>query len=216
MAESRDYFAQVAGEWDRLRSGYFTEAMRDAVIRKANLPRDAAVADVGTGTGFVLQGLVGKTGSLVGFDESPEMLDVARPRFAGRSEVSFQQSDGLSLPAESNSFDAVFANMYLHHAPEPAAAISEMVRILKPGGKLIITDLDAHDQVWMREEMADRWLGFEREDVRQWYEAAGLEQIDIDCAEGTCDCSGPEGDAVTLSIFVAIGRKPYQKKRGSL
>ena len=46
MVDSRDYFAQVAGEWDQLRSGYFTEAMRDAAIQKANLPQDAAVADV--------------------------------------------------------------------------------------------------------------------------------------------------------------------------
>ena len=64
----------MAGGWDQIRSGYFTEAMRDAAIREADLPPDAVVADVGTGTGFVLQGLVGKASSLVGFDESPEML----------------------------------------------------------------------------------------------------------------------------------------------
>lgn len=208
MAESRKYFAEVANEWDQLRSGYFTEAMRDTAIEKASLSPNALVADVGTGTGFVLQGLVGKANSLVGFDESPEMLAIARERFKNRPGVRFEQSNGRTLPAEDSTFDGVFANMYLHHAPEPAAAISEMVRILKPGGKLIITDLDAHDQAWMREEMADRWLGFEREDVRQWYESAGLEQIDIECAEGTCDCSAPDGNAIALSIFVAIAQKP--------
>jgi ubiquinone/menaquinone biosynthesis C-methylase UbiE len=208
MAESRDYFAQVAGEWDQLRSGYFTKAMRDAAIQKANLPQDAAVADVGTGTGFVLQGLVGKAGSLVGFDESPEMLEIARQRFVDRPEARFEQTDGQTLPAEDGTFDAVFANMYLHHAPDPGEAIKEMVRVLKPGGSLIVTDLDNHDQDWMSEAMADRWLGFERDDVRAWYESAGLKQIDIDCAEGTCDCSSPDGDAIALSIFVAAGQKP--------
>ena len=74
MTESRIYFAQVANEWDQIRSGYFTETMRDAAIEKAGLAQDAAVADVGTGTGFVLQGLAGKVNSLVGFDESLEIL----------------------------------------------------------------------------------------------------------------------------------------------
>ncbi|MFN2163217.1 MAG: class I SAM-dependent methyltransferase [Candidatus Promineifilaceae bacterium] len=207
MTESRVYFAGVAEEWDDLRSGYFTEAMRDAAVLKANLPQDAVVADVGTGTGFVLQGLLGKAGSLVGFDESPEMLAAAKRRFEGRPDVRFEQSDGRTLPAQEGTFDAVFANMYLHHVADPGEAIKEMARILKPGGKVIITDLDSHDQAWMREAMADRWLGFERGDVRGWYESAGLGEIDIDCAEGTCDCSGPEEEAIALSIFVAIGRK---------
>jgi len=208
MTDPREYFAGIANDWDQLRSGYFTEAMRDAAIQKAALPQSAVVADVGTGTGFVLHGLIGKVQSMVGFDESPEMLEVARRRFAGRPEVRFQQTDARALPAPDNTFDAVFANMYLHHAPDPAAAIYEMARILNQGGKLVITDLDSHNQDWMREAMADRWLGFDREVVRSWYEAAGLEQVDVDCAEGTCDCSAPEGMAIALSIFVATGQKP--------
>ncbi len=208
MTESRIYFAEVAGEWDDLRSGFFTEAMRDAAIAQVDLPPNAAVADVGTGTGFMLQGLIGKAEMLVGFDESPEMLAVARQRFTGRPELTFQQTDGRTLTAGSGRFDAVFANMYLHHAPQPQAAIREMARILKPGGKLVITDLDSHDQAWMREAMADRWLGFKRSDVRGWYESARLHEIEIDCAEGTCNCAAPGGDDLALSIFVAIGRKP--------
>ena len=208
MTESRDYFAGVANEWDQLRRGFFTEAMRDAAIQKAGLPQDATVADVGTGTGFILQGLVGKASSLVGFDESPEMLEVARQRFKEHPELQLQQTDGRTLPPPDGTFDSVFANMYLHHAPDPAAAVAEMARILKPGGKLIITDLDSHDQAWMLEAMADRWLGFERDDIREWYEAAGLTQINIDCAEGTCDCAAPDGSDIALSIFVAIGQKP--------
>ena len=97
--------------------------------------------------------------------------------------------------------------MYLHHAPDTAKTINEMVRILAPGGVLCITDLDTHDHEWQREQMADVWLGFEREDIRKWFAAAGLTEIDVDCAEGTCDACGPDGSVKPLSIFVAIGRK---------
>lgn len=207
MANSKEYFAEVAGEWDEIRSGFFTEAMRDAAINKAALPAGAVVADVGSGTGFVLRGLLGGAAELVGFDESPEMLDIARSNFAAYPHVQFRQAEGQHLPEANNTFDAVFANMYLHHAPDPAATIVEMVRILKPGGKLVITDLDTHEETWMRQAMSDRWLGFAREDMQTWYETAGLSAVDIDCAAGTCDCSGPEDQDISLSIFVAIGKK---------
>lgn len=207
MSSSNVYFAEVAGEWDEIRSGFFTEAMRDTAVRKVDLPPGAIVADVGTGTGFVIAGLLDHATELVGFDESPEMLAVAREKFAAYPQVQFQQAEGQHIPEQDGRFDAVFANMYLHHIPDPTAAIAEMVRILKPGGKLVITDLDSHDQAWMREAMADRWLGFERQDVQKWYEAADLVNNEIDCAEGTCDCSGPNKEAISLSIFVAIGQK---------
>lgn len=207
MSSSKQYFADVAEAWDEIRSGFFTEAMRDAAIARARLPEAAVVADVGTGTGFVLQGLVNEAAELVGFDESAEMLEVAQRNLADHPRLRLRLAEGQNLPAEDDYFDAVFANMYLHHAPEPHQAIREMVRILKPGGKLVITDLDSHDQIWMQSAMADRWLGFEREAVQAWYEAVGLTAVAIDCAEGTCDCTVPGGDDIALSIFVAIGQK---------
>lgn len=207
MSNSKGYFAQVAGQWDEIRSGFFTEAMRDAAIDKANLPDTAVVADIGTGTGFVLQGLVNRATRLVGFDESPDMLAIAQQNLSGYNQVELRLAEGQNLPAEDGGFDAVFANMYLHHAPDPATAVAEMSRILRPGGKLIITDLDSHDQTWMQTEMADRWLGFDRQELRQWYEAAGLTAVDIDCAAGSCDCVTPAADHISLSIFVAIGQK---------
>ncbi|RMG98051.1 MAG: class I SAM-dependent methyltransferase [Chloroflexi bacterium] len=203
-----DYFARVAEEWDELRRVFFTEAMRDDAIKRANLPETAVVADVGTGTGFVLQGLIHHATRLVGFDASPEMLTVARRHFAHHPHVEFHLAEGHHLPVPDHTFDAVFANMYLHHTPNPLAAIQEMTRILKPGGKLIITDLDSHDQAWMQDEMADTWLGFERDQIRAWYQTAGLTNIIIDCAAGTCDCSHQEKN-IALSIFVAIGQRPH-------
>lgn len=210
MTTTQQYFSNVATQWDELRSGFFTEAMRDDAIGRAGLPPHAIVADVGTGTGFVLQGLLPYAAQLVGFDASAEMLEVAAENLASADsgKVELRVADGAALPAESGTFDAVFANMYLHHAPDPAQAIAEMARILKPGGRLVITDLDGHDQVWMREEMADRWLGFAREDLRRWFAAAGLQEVSVEDAAGSCDCCDtPSNEEISLSVFLAMGSK---------
>lgn len=208
QSPSNSYFAQVADQWDEIRAGYFTEHMRDAAIAKANLPENAVVADVGTGTGFVAHGLAQRAAHVVGFDASPDMLAVARRNLSTMSNVDLREAAGDQLPVSDGTFDGVFANMFLHHAPDPAGTIKELARTLKPGGVICLTDLDTHDHEWQREQMADLWLGFERDDIRKWYADAGLSDIDVDCAEGTCNACGPSGTIEPLSIFVAIGRKP--------
>ena len=208
MGDSREYFARVADQWDEIRAGYFTEVMRDAAIAKAALPPGAVAADIGTGTGFVAAALARQARHVYAFDASPEMLAAASRNLSGLSNVTLKQAEGQAIPFPDESVDGVFANMYLHHAPDPAAAIREMVRLLKPGGVLCITDLDSHEYAWFREQMADVWLGFRREDVGEWYARAGLAEVDIDCAAGTCDSVSPAGERIHASVFVAVGRKP--------
>jgi ubiquinone/menaquinone biosynthesis C-methylase UbiE len=59
--------------------------------------------------------------------------------------------------------------MYLHHVELPSEAIKEMVRILKPGGKLVVTDLDEHAFEFLKEEHHDKWMGFRRDDIERWF-----------------------------------------------
>ncbi len=215
------YFAKAAEQWDEMRAGYFTEHMRDAAIAKVGalpatpLRPDAIVADVGTGTGFVALGLAPRAAKVIGFDASPEMLAVARRNLGAFPNVELRQASGDRLPLPDGALDAAFANMYLHHASDPAGAIRELARVLrspdpasgKSGGVLCLTDLDTHDHAWQREQMADLWLGFERDDIRRWFAEAGLTGVDVDFAEGACCAAGPTGKVEPLSIFVAIGRR---------
>ncbi|MCU0485363.1 MAG: arsenite methyltransferase [Anaerolineales bacterium] len=206
---SADYFARIAGEWDRLRAGYFTEGVRETAIAKAYLHPSMVVADVGAGTGFMAAGLAPKVRLVYVVDASAEMLAVARQNLASFENITYHIADGLSLPLPDASLDAVIANMYLHHCSDPLAALREIVRTLRPGGRLVITDMDAHPYPWLQTEMADIWLGFERSQIRSWFEQTGLVNIVVDCTGEHCQagCQCEAGEQAQISIFVAAGTK---------
>jgi ubiquinone/menaquinone biosynthesis C-methylase UbiE len=209
MDESQRYFQRVAEQWDALRQGYFTERVREAALAKADLMSEMVVVDVGSGTGFMAAGLAPLVAKVYAIDASPQMLAVARRNLGRFGNVCFGLAWGEALPLADASADAAFANMYLHHCADPLAAIREMARLLRPGGRLVITDMDRHDHEWLRQEMADRWLGFERAQVKAWFEQAGLVDVAVDCTGQEC-CAAPRagGERANISVFVASGTKP--------
>ena len=206
---SAEYFERVAGQWDSLRTGYFGEAVRDMAIAKAHLRPEMIVVDVGTGTGFVAAGLAPLVNQVYAIDGSEAMLDVARRNLVNFDNIVFLPGDGASLPFEDDSADAAFANMYLHHCPDPRSAVREMVRILRPGGRLTITDIDGHDHEWMRHEMADEWLGFDRTQIKTWFREAGLVNVLIDDTSQSCTATSEAnaGMKARTSVFVATGSR---------
>ena len=171
------------------------------------------MADVGTGTGFMIQGLAPLVKKVYGFDASAEMLKVAARNLEGFDNVELRQADGLSLALEDGSLDAIFANVYLHHVPEPLLALKEMARLLRRGGKVILTDLDRHDQEWMREEMADFGLGFDRTQIDNWLREAGFQEVAIECVPTACCTDSPEGGgSPSLSSWLGA-RRPHERLR---
>ncbi len=133
------------------------------------------------------------------------MLAELKRRFA---DVECRLGKDDQLPIDSASVHHAFANMYLHHVENPLAAIQEMARIVRAGGKVVITDLDEHRFEFLRTEQHDRWLSFKREAVRQWFVDAGLKQVSVDCAGSACTADSKQGgEHASVTIFVASGVK---------
>ncbi len=203
---SRGYFDQVAPQWDTMRKSFFSDQVREKAYAAAGVQAGKSAADVGAGTGFITEGLIARGVRVIAVDQSEPMLAEMRERFGERIDCRLGSADALPLPGDT--VDYAFANMYLHHVDEPSRAINEMARIVKPGGKLVITDLDEHHFDFLRTEQYDRWMGFKREDVERWFRAAGLKNVFVDCVGENCCADSKSGaDHATVSIFVASGEK---------
>lgn len=207
---SKEYFKEIASEWDEMRQNFFSDELREKAIGFSNPTPGSLAADIGAGTGFMTEGLLQKGIHTIAIDQSSEMLEELKKKFKDCTLIDCRVGESEKLPVADNTLDYVFANMYLHHVPSPSHAICEMVRILKPKGKLIITDLDAHNYRFLVEEQHDRWMGFQRNDIKEWFKAAGLKDIEISCMnESCCAESCSDSTRASINIFMAYGIKKY-------
>jgi ArsR family transcriptional regulator len=180
-AAAQSYFRDNAAEWDRIRALHVPEAVVTEAMREimGAAPIDLLV-DLGTGTGHVLEAFAPQAQSAVGIDMNRQMLACARARMdrLGLSHVQLRQGDLFSVPLAEASADAVVLHQVLHFLDDPAPAIGEAARLLRPGGRLLIVDFAPHDLEDLRERFAHRRLGFSSAQMAKWLEDAGLALAD--------------------------------------
>lgn len=207
--ESKGYFEKVANEWDNMQQNFFSDSSRNKAFEIANIQCGDIIVDVGAGTGYITEGLIQKGVKVIAVDQSPSMLKEMQRKFPDTDNIEYRVGDAENLPINDSDVNAAFANMYLHHVDNPEKAIKEMSRILKKGGKLIITDLDKHTHEFLRTEQYDKWLGFDRNDVNRWFASAGLKNIVVDCVGDNCcaDSQCKQTERAEISIFIAHGEK---------
>lgn len=206
--DSKQYFENIAENWDIMRESLFPVMLREKIYSLADIHAGAVIADIGAGSGFITEGLLGKPVKIIAVDQSEKMLDLMRKKFSGYENIDYRPGESEKIPVADNVTDIVFANMYLHHVEDPQKSIFELCRILKPGGTLIISDADSHNYDFLVTEQCDRWKGFDRADIKEWYRNAGFRNIKIICSGNTCSPKREKGnESVEISIFIASGQK---------
>lgn len=171
------YFEAHASEWDRIRSLHVAEREVERAMMEAagDEPIDLLV-DLGTGTGRTLELFADRYAYAIGFDVNQSMLAYARAKLAnaGLDRAQARHGDIYSLGIEADSADLVVMHQVLHFLSNPAEALAEAARILKPGGRIVIVDFAPHQMEFLRDCHAHERLGFANEQMVDWLSSCGL------------------------------------------
>jgi ubiquinone/menaquinone biosynthesis C-methylase UbiE len=141
-------------EAQRLLGVYVTSdvvAQRIEFLNTINLEAGERVLDVGTGPGFLAQSIaetVGTNGSVCGVDVSEFLLNVARSRNKNMAHIEFEYGNATNLPYPDEDFDSVVCTQVLEYVHEVDAALTEIHRVLRKGGKIALLDTDWDSIVW--------------------------------------------------------------------
>lgn len=198
LADSSTFFGRMHGEWDAMRAELFGGDFFLPTLLSL-LPPELAVADLGCGTGEVLAMLAPAVGRVVGVDREQAMLQAAAQRTAGMANVELRQGGLEDLPLSDGEVDAALLMLVLHHVPEPALALAEAKRVVRPGGTVVVLDMQAHERADYRHTMGHQHLGFDEERVRCWAAAIGL-------TVSTLRPLAPAPEAQGPPLFVALLR----------
>lgn len=135
--KSRKHFNDTAQDYNKSSDGQFVEPMYEVLVDEIEKSESARILDVGCGNGNLFNLLSDGKYELFGIDFSENMVGEARKNCKN---ASFSLADAENLPFENDSFDIVVCNASFHHYVHPEAVLSEMHRVLKDGGKLLIGD----------------------------------------------------------------------------
>jgi ubiquinone/menaquinone biosynthesis C-methylase UbiE/DNA-binding transcriptional ArsR family regulator len=200
------YFRTHASEWDKIRALHVAERDVEAAIDEALGPGPfSLLVDLGTGTARMLELFAPRAVRALGFDVSHDMLAYARMKLerAGLTQAQARHGDLYNVALPDAAADAVILHQVLHFLDDPAAAVLEAARLLKPGGKLLLVDFAPHDLEFLRDQSAHRRLGFSGDQVKRWFQDAGLiVQLEWELAPS----SNVAPDKLTVLLW--LGAKP--------
>ncbi len=173
------YFNLIAG---RLGKNYCPGRSWEAIGHLAlRLTPAIDIADLGAGEGLLSQLLANRARQVWCIDNSPRMVEVGTglARKNDLANLSYKLGDIENVPLPDRSVDLAILSQALHHAQHPQTAVREAFRILRPGGQVLVLDLNEHTFEKARELYADVWLGFSESVLHGFLTKAGFAKIEV-------------------------------------
>ena len=166
------------------------------------MPR-VKVADLGCGEGYLTIEAARWAARVIAVDRSEMVLNRAKALARRRrvSNVIWKKGELEKLPMKDASVDVAMLSQALHHAHDPARAVAEAARVTTPGGRVLLLDLRAHQEDWVRAKLGDRRLGFEDTELRRMLTDAGL--VDVKVGVGARKSGDP------FTVLIASGEKTH-------
>lgn len=156
----------------------------------------SVVADLGCGTGRTTAAVAPFVAQVIAVDASREMLDAAGTRLTCHANVDMREGALEAVPIADAAVDLALLVLVLHHVSDPSRILREARRVVRPGGTLIVLDMQAHDREEYRAQMGHVWLGFSETDIRRRLTGAGFPGARVVALPPTPGVRGP-------ALFVA-------------
>lgn len=199
--KTRAYFDELAGRFGKdYVPGRSWKGLAEALLKVNN---HGIVADLGAGEGTLAQMLARQAERVIAVDLSPKMVEFGR-ELAIKHELpnlEYRLGDIEEPPLDDASVDLAFLSQALHHAGSPQKALEQALRIVKPGGQLVVLDLLQHSFEEARELYADVWLGFGEGELAAMLEKAGFVEIETAVVDR-------EPEPPNFQTLLAVARKP--------
>ncbi|MCK5434468.1 MAG: arsenite methyltransferase [Dehalococcoidales bacterium] len=197
-------------------------------VALASLREGETVLDLGSGAGFdcfLAADKVGKSGRVIGVDMTPEMIDKAREnaRKGDYTNVEFRLGEIENLPAADNSVDIVISNCVINLAPDKNRVFTETFRVLKPGGRLMISDMvllkELPDSI---KNSIEAYIGclsgaIKRDEYIEAIRGAGFQEVSIiDETSFPIECMANDPTTKTIIKNLEIPPEEIKKVAGSV
>ncbi|HEY1239463.1 MAG TPA: metalloregulator ArsR/SmtB family transcription factor [Bryobacteraceae bacterium] len=196
----RQYFDELAGKFGRQYvPGRSWKGIAEALLK---LMPPLVIADLGAGEGTISQMMAQKAKRVIAIDNSEKMVEFGSElaKKHGIDNLEYRLGELEDVPIRSGTVDLAFLSQALHHARHPERAVAEAWRILKPGGRIAILDLNRHHFEQAREMYADLWLGFTEIEIEKFVKGAGFRNVETAIVHR-------EQEAPYLETVLATGEK---------
>jgi ArsR family transcriptional regulator len=181
---SERYFNEIANRvGKKYCPGRSWEAMGHFLLR---LTPKIDIVDLGAGEGVLAHLLAPRAKHVYCVDNSPKMVEIGSEiaKTHALENITYKLGDIEKVPLKSECADLVYLSQALHHAQHPIKAIKEAYRLLRPGGQLVILDLNKHNFEKARELYADLWLGFSENTIYEYLKETGFQNIEVNVVAG--------------------------------